>query len=171
VTEVAKTKKAKFDPQTLPRKRMTGNEREAFLRLMTTVDILHKQRPELAQRVRLIPGGLRDYGLVVAKAQALCENLLHTLPNEQLETLLRNIPHMAYTVGTKMFSRGDHDSEYGMWISFKALDPISEVIHEHCMLCMKDTQEQRQCPLAKALDTLPSDKKDYAPGCGYFGLV
>ena len=168
---MAKTKKAKFDPQTLPRKRMTGNEREAFLRLMTTVDILHKQRPELAQRVRLIPGGLRDYGLVVAKAQALYENLLHTLPNEQLETLMRNIPHMAYIVGTTKFSRGDRESEYGMWISFKALVSILEVLHEHCMLCTKNTQEQRMCPLAKALDTLPSDKDDTQPGCGYFGLV
>lgn len=155
----------------LPRKRMTGDEREALLRIMAAVDILHKQRDELAARVKLIPGGPRDYGLLASKAQKLYESILETVPDDQLMTLMRNIPHMAYTVGTKKFSRGDRDSEYGMWISFKALAPISEVLHEHCMLCTKDTQEQRQCPLAKALDTLPSDKKDSAPGCGYFGLV
>jgi hypothetical protein len=138
---------------------------------MAAVDILHKQRDELAARVKLIPGGPRDYGLLASKAQKLYESILETVPDDQLMTLMRNIPHMAYTVGTKKFSRGDRESEYGMWISFKALAPISEVLHEHCMLCTKDTQEQRQCPLAKALDTLPSDKKDSASGCGYFGLV
>jgi len=100
---------------------------------MAAVDILHKQRDELAARVKLIPGGPRDYGLLASKAQKLYESILETVPDDQLMTLMRNIPHMAYTVGTKKFSRGDRDSEYGMWISFKALAPISEVLHEHCI--------------------------------------
>lgn len=155
----------------LPRKRMTGAEREAIIRLMAAADILLKQRADLAERAKLVPGGPRDYGLIAAKTQSLYAQMLLTVPDDQLKTMLRNIPHLAYTVGTRRFARGDRDAEYGMWLSFEALAPISEVLHEHCMLCTKDTQEQRQCPLAKALDTLPSEKDDTQPGCGYFGLV
>jgi hypothetical protein len=153
------------------RKRMNGDEREALLRIMTVVDIMHKQKEFLASRLDLVPNGARMYGHLETMSLLMFEHLMATIPSEQLQTFRRNLPYMAYTVGTKRVANGQRDEEYGMWISFEALKPISEAIHEHCMMCGLNAQEQRSCQLAKALDTLPSDKDDSAPGCGYFGIV
>jgi len=152
------------------RKRMTGNERESFLRLMTAADILHKERDALAGRMKMIPNGSRDYGLIAAKTQKLFEALLTTIPLEQLLTFQRNLPYTVYSVGTKNVG-GKHDSEFGMWISFDALNAIIDSLHDHCMLCTLDIQDQRKCPLAKAFDTLPVSKDEDSRGCGYFGRV
>lgn len=155
----------------IARKRMNGDEYEALLHLTAATSILQKQRVKLAARVKLIPGGPRDYGLLASRMSTLYGELLKTVPVEQLLTFSRNVPHMVYSVGTKRITHADREKEYGIWIDLAALKAISGVLRDHCMLCAKDTQEQRQCPLAKALDTIPGDKDDTAPGCGYFGRI
>lgn len=153
------------------RKRMNGDEYEALLHLTAAADILQKQRGKIAARVKMIPGGPRDYGLLASRIQVLYGELLKTVPLEQLLTFSRNVPGMVYSVGTKRITNSNHSKEYGIWIDLAALKVISETIREHCMLCEKSIQEQRQCPLAKALDTIPGDKDESARGCGYFGRI
>ena len=150
-------------------KRFNASEQEALLQLAAAITNLQRASP-LDRRVSTIPHGKQLLGGAKGMAQRVFEGLLETMPTEQLWSLRRNLDSLCVRVGVK--AAHDSPNDYGRYLSFQALEALTGATRDHCMMCQLSTQQQRQCPLAKALDELPcSERDDDSEGCGYFGRL
>lgn len=92
------------------------------------------------------------------------------MPEEQRASVQRNINGLKYSLHVVRVNGGNTSKEDGIYLSWHALEAITEATKDRCLMCTKDIQEQRKCPLAKALDETPVKKADEnARGCRYFG--
>ena len=126
------------------------------------------EKPYLDRRIKTIKGGWRDLQLMRKLAVKLLENVLATLPTNQLQSLRRNLPHVGVAVGIK---RDRSQDDYGRYMSLDELEILASASREKCLTCTKTVMEQRQCALKKVLDTLPIEGiEDSEKGCPYMFL-
>lgn len=153
------------------RRRMSGTEQREIHALFAAITLLKDDA--LRERLGQVRYGRRDYAMIIKTLYSLCERLMDTIPTQQLISLRRNLKEIGCTVGVR---RPIHrnDAEYGMWLSYDALNALAPAIHDACLLCDRSPGEQRRCPLRAALREMPIDvvvENDEAGKCPYFGGI
>lgn len=155
----------------MEKRRIRGSESEAFKKLHVAADILDAVRDVFRERAGMVKNGRRDLALAATLVNKTFVSMLETVPTDQLITMQHNVANAVYMVGVKRADKTQNDKDYGMWVSWETLNRLIEGARDCCMTCDRGIQEQRQCPLAKAFDTLPADKDNNSIGCGWFGRV
>lgn len=149
--------------------RVRGAESEGFKRLHVASDILGEAITTFHDRSGLIQYGRRDLALASKLVDRVFVRMLETVPQEQGPTLIHNSDNATYSIGVRRYDRIRNDKDFGTWISWETLGILLDSVKEKCLLCDLNPQEQRQCPVAKALDTLAVDKSTEDIGCGRWG--
>ena len=148
-------------------KRMNASEQEALLHLNVAYVAIRKARSNLNIRMGRIPGVNAMCGGAEGGVKRAIQHLKNTMPEEQRRAYDRNCSTMMYSIKVTPATRVLEDDGY--WVSVKAMDTLLGAAAEACLICTKDLQEQRKCPLAKAFNEIPIAKGDAnASGCGYF---
>lgn len=145
------------------KKRMNSSEQDAMLHLRAAYNALDRVQPLIDRGVPHVSAMLNGARGGVFRATQL---LLDTLPDEQLAAYYRNSRAMAYAIKVRSVAvRGDDD---GYWLSMDALETLLKAARETCIICTKDPQQQRMCPLGKCFNEIPIARGDMnSNGCGY----
>ena len=151
--------------------RIRGSEAEAFKRLHVASDILDGLRRDMHERAGLVKWGRRDLAAASALLNKVFAAMLDTVPLPQLQTMARNLKTACFWTGTRRPGERENKTDFGMWVSWDAINGLIEAGREKCITCTLTPQEQRECKLARALDTMPADKDETATGCGYYGRL
>ena len=149
-------------------KRLQGYEQEALLHLYAIITMAHHLEA-LDKRLKLIPNGTRTLGQLKWASKRLLEDVMSTVPTEQVAVQKRNLDHLGYRVGICRVDNNPMTDE-GRWISNGCIVELVEVFREHCMLCNKSYDEQCKCKLRKAFGEFPVDLPEDARGCPYYVL-
>ena len=154
----------------MEQKRMSADERAAHLHIIACMVALGKAEKLLERRLPMVKRGKFWIRGAIKSLRSLSDALDETIPDNQHESIRRQIHTLQLVVGCKNVPNR-RDSEYGFWLSYNDLDLVGNALKNYCLTCDKDAQQQRQCPYAKLMDTLPIDKmNEHSNGCGYFGL-
>lgn len=153
------------------KQRLTHDEYDALMYVKTVQAVLRSDRvqPVLKDRLKGIKYGPRDMGSAVKVLDRLSDALFDTVPLEQVKTLDNNMNKACIHIGVRSTRKFDK-SDYGMVLSWDQLNALREAAQEKCVMCSRDVQAQRSCPLAKLLDALPGERNENARGCGYYGI-
>lgn len=150
------------------RKRLYASERDALLHLnaalqgFTCASALDNRIASIKGAKRLINGAKGMLGKAIF-------DIYDTVPTEQLISFRRQLKGLRYSINVSSVAGKDY-SDDGVWLSLTSLDTLCAGLKDHCLMCQKDTVEQRKCPLAKVLDELPCINADEnAAGCRYYG--
>lgn len=150
------------------RKRLHADERLALLHLcaalqgFVSASALDKRIASIKGAKSLVNGAKGMLGKAV-------DEILDTMPLEQLISFRRQLKGLRYSISVQNVGGKDFKND-GVWLSLEALDALCGATRDHCLMCTKDTAEQRKCELAKAFDEMPCINADEnAPGCRYFG--
>lgn len=152
-------------------KRLNAAEQQALFAMFAALNAL-KDSEDLDGRLTQIKGAKSWRNGALGMIRKTCEGVMESMPAEQIQSVKRNLKTLRYYIAVaKPGGRSYKDD--GRWLSYDALDTLCEAAQERCLVCMKNKQEQRKCPLAKALDELPCAKAyEQSDGCRYFsGLV
>lgn len=141
------------------RQHLRPQEREELFRWMAALSIV-KER-ELDPRFRQGKNGARDLGLLRATLDRLVEQLLDTVPLEELVSVRANAKALRCTVGVRPV-RDSQLQEYGRFVSYEQLDVLIKACDDHCLMCSLEPHEVRSCALRKAIGAIGG----YAPQCG-----
>lgn len=156
----------------MDKKRLYATEYDGLMQLALIGNMLLRSEERLANRLKGIKRG--RFHMACARAQALrtYEAVLDTVPTDQLRQLKRNLDGSSWYVGVKRPGE-TREREYGVWISIEALKVIEEALHEHCLVCPIDIEEQRKCALRRVLDNeLTNNAQERAGGaCPYMGVL
>ena len=155
------------DPEERKRKRLNAREQQGLMSLFAAVNAI-KDSEDIDSRIEQVKGakGMRNSALGLIRKTV--EGIMDTMPADQLISFRRNLKTLRYYIAVTKPNGRDY-SDDGRWLSYDALDTLCAAAKDHCMMCMKDKQEQRKCPLAKALDELPvRNEDDRTDGCRYF---
>lgn len=105
-------------------RRMTGTERDEIMRLAVVDTILLGTKEKLKARAGMVVRGRARLGLAAWAVDSLLEDLMGTIPANQLLALRNNLRMNAFTIGAKRPGGGRADNEYGIWISFNELNAL-----------------------------------------------
>lgn len=155
----------------MERRRIRGSEAESFKQLHVASDILDGLRRDLNERAGMVKWGRRDLAAASTLLNKVFEAMLETVPLSQLETMSRNLKSACFWTGTRRPGERENKTDFGMWVSWDTINGLIEASRDRCLTCALNPQEQRKCPLAKALDELPVEKDETARGCGWFGRL
>ena len=153
-------------------KRLNAAEQQGLIALYAALNAL-KDSEDLDSRLELIDNGKGMRNGARGMIRRLSEKIMDTMPTEQLVSFTRNLQTLRYYVEVSRPNGRPYKND-GRWLSYEALDMLCAAAQEgRCLVCQKNKQEQRKCPLAKAFDELPCMKADErADGCRYFtGLI
>lgn len=154
------------------KRRLTATEKEALQRLNIALEILTKEKDNLAARAAMIPGAKRDMAMMAAKIEKLMGEMVLTIPDEQLATYVRALKMVSYTIGVKNPFRQTNEKDYGMWLPFDVINGLLEGCHDHCMMCNLDRVGRMRCRFRKTLDTIPNDVVQWQDGdCPYYTVI
>lgn len=150
------------------KKRLTASERQTFMHAIAAVEAM-ENLGKMETRIQSIPKGKWLYKTARGLIGKLYEEVFRSVPLEQQKSIQRNLPGLRYSLSIVHVNGKDYSND-GFWLSWAALESLTDAVKDHCLMCQKNTMEQRMCPLAKALDELPCIKADEdARGCRYFG--
>lgn len=150
------------------RKRIHANERLALLHLCAALQGFAEAKA-LDGRIASIKGVKAMVNGSKGMLGKALDEIFNSMPLEQLISFRRNLKGLRYSISVQNVGGKDYKND-GCWLSLDALDALCEAVKDHCLMCTKDTAEQRKCPLAKALGELPCINADEdAKGCRYFG--
>ena len=153
---------------------MTASERESLIRLNVAFEILTTEGEQLRKRFTGVKYGLRDLGMLKAVIHRLMEQVIDTIPEEQMMTYVRSLQMASYTVGVKRpgTNGSRNEKDYGMWLPYEVINGLLQGCHDHCMMCPGDRAERRACRLRKALETIPNDAQEREDGdCPFYTLM
>lgn len=159
----------------MDRQRMTGWEKDALLRLAVAEQILCRETGAIEKRAKSAPGCWRDIRMLQAKIEKIQKQLLDTVPLEQLYILQRAMKDCSYEIGSRGpagRNAAKFKEENGMWLPYQVINVLFGGAREKCLVCMNSMEDQKRCPLRKALDLIPSDVEDRADGgCPYMDVT
>lgn len=151
------------------KRRLSSSERQSFMELVAARTALKHLEPCL-KWFGSIPKAKWRYRTARTLLAKLYDDAMAAMPEEQRASTQRNVNGLRYSLHVARVNGGNTSKEDGFYMSWQALESITEAVTDHCLMCTKSVQEQRQCPLAKALDEAPVKKADNnARGCRYFG--
>ena len=150
------------------RPRLYATERESLVRLAMTVEVTRDMPETFRRRRKLVKGLPARLGLLKWLTSRVMDDLMDTVPAEQLMALRRNLAGASFVIGVRRpgsKAQPLHD-DYGMWMSYNQLDTILEACKDHCMMCGLEPDTARQCPLKKAFDAMGVDI-EHDGSCAY----
>ena len=149
-------------------KRLNASEQQGLIALYAALNAL-KDSEDLDTRLAQIDNGKGMRNGARGMIRRLCEKIMDTMPTEQLVSFSRNLQTLRYYVEVSRPSGRPYKND-GRWLSYDALDILCAAAQDgRCLVCQKNKQEQKQCPLAKAFDELPCQKaNENTDGCKYF---
>lgn len=154
-------------PEEAAKKRLSADEMRGLLNLFAGLNAL-KEAELVNSRITEIEGARRLYMCGWGMIRRLSEKIVDSMPMDQVLSLRRNLKTLRYSISVARPGGKDY-SDDGRWLSYTALDVLVGAAQDTCLMCMKDKQEQRKCPLAKAFDELPCSREDFrTDGCRYF---
>lgn len=142
--------------------RVYADERNALMALSVIADIADDSLGKLVKRAELVKGLKADLGMLRFQAKNVFNQILQTIPDEQLKTLVNNLHDSTYATGVRspVKKRGD----FGMWISFDDIETICEALRDNvCLIC----SDECNCKMRKVLDRLGTDIEHDGGHCGY----
>lgn len=152
----------------MEQKRLTASERKGLYHMFAALEGMVNST-SLQRRIDSIPGCKRLVNSAKGMLGKATEQVMESMPLEQVKSVRRQLPGLRYSISIANVS-GKEMKQDGMWLSWEALEALTEGVRDHCLMCTCNTEEQRRCKLAKALDELPCIKADEnARGCRYFG--
>lgn len=150
-------------------KRMNALEQASHLEIIACIAALNRAARNLTRVGEIKRGNFWLKGAITS-LNNLSNALDATIPDDQHESLCRQISNLQFSIGVTSAS-SQYNKNYGRWLSFNQLDLVGEALQNTCFTCNKDVQEQRKCPYAKLMDSLPIDQPNpNSSGCKYFGL-
>ena len=153
----------------MDKRRLSSSERQSFMELVVARTAL-RSLEGCEKWFSTIPKANQRYHTARTLLTQLFNDCMEAMPEEQRASVQRNINGLKYSLHVVRVNGGNRPSDDGFYLSWPALESITEATRDRCLMCTKDIQEQRQCPLAKALDEAPVKKADNnARGCRYFG--
>lgn len=153
----------------MDKRRLSSSERQTFMELVVARTAL-RSLEGCEKWFSTIPKANQRYHTARTLLTQLFEDAMAAMPEEQRASTQRNINGLKYSLHVVRVNGGNRPSDDGFYLSWPALESITEATRDRCLMCTKNVQEQRQCPLAKALDEAPVKKADNnARGCRYFG--
>lgn len=149
---------------------MTADEQVGLRRLSCAKTLLNLDG--LDARIKCIPYGARDLGMIRAKIKRLMDEIMNTVPDDQQPGLKRNLRQLSINIGQKKPVASTYEQDYGLWVSYEGINGLMEAAHETCMMCGKRGKEQQTCPLRKGLNELPVERINETKGeCPYYGRI
>ena len=149
-------------------RRLKSTEYTALMHLMAAVEAMGSAGA-LNDRIASIP---RCKAMINGAYGGLCKGtkaILKSMPLEQVRSVQRQLKGLDYNLRIKSVNGVDH-RETGYYVTLDALNCICAATKDHCLMCDKNTEEQRKCKLAKALDELPCiNANESTHGCRYYG--
>jgi len=129
------------------------------------------ERIGLERRFAKVKNGPRNWMYAKKHIKTLLEGVMDQIPTEQLMSLSKNLDSISFTVGIKK-PITQSDKDFGLWLSYDAINALMESAHDTCMMCSKTGKEQQSCPLRKGLDELPVQRINETKGeCPYYGRI
>ena len=151
--------------------RLKASEREALMRMALAEDFLLKNKRDLDNRLMRVHMGHNRISVLCGMIRNLNLLLYETVPREQMESFHLNIQSVGYTIGVMRPGEKTSNDDFGLWLSFNTINTLVAALKDHCLMCDKDTIQQRQCPLQKALDEIGNDLRDDGRPCKYRGVL
>ena len=149
-------------------RRVYASEREELVRLFALRTVSNALPEEMATRAKMIPGLTEELETIKRMVDEALFHLLETVPKEQEEQLVRTLLTTSYLVGARRPAAQDNNADYGLWISNHTMNALLDAIQQSCIVCFKEEDEERRCPLRKALDMIGTDVEHGDRGeCGY----
>ncbi len=149
----------------MERKRMNAEEQIALYNLEAAIKAIELAKPLAKQRLGM-PGAKAMFRGAEGSLKKLLELIKDTMPTEQRTAYAMNARTLKYWFKIAPPMRRFDDD--GCWISLEGVDAILDAAREKCLVCTLDLQQQRKCPLAKAMNQVPVKNMDEnASGCGY----
>lgn len=154
----------------IERKRMVADERDALIELTVIKLLCADVTQKLQRRSKAIKRSRSRLGLIRWASEWLVTAFMASVPDEQIESLKRNLADSSYQIGTKRHASRNKD-DWGLWVSFDDLETITEAGKAQCLSCDLHDGRERACKLRQALDNLGSDiEHDSGKGCGYMWM-
>lgn len=152
----------------MQQKRLNAYERKGLMHMFAALEGF-ANLDAMQGRIAQIPGCKRLVNSAKGMLGKAIEEVMASMPAEQVVSVKRQLPGLRYSIAIVDVTGKDMRKD-GMWLSWEALEALSEAIKDRCLMCSKNVEEQRKCRLAKALDELPCIKADEdARGCRYYG--
>ncbi len=122
------------------------------IELLTALHMyLEAYEPIVKDRLKSIPGGLRDWRLVMAKAYGLCDRIYDTMPRDKKVKLLNSVKSSELVMRPVAATRPTDT----VIADCKAVRTLIYATTDHlCSMCCKEGAEIRHCELRKAMRAL-----------------
>lgn len=132
----------------MDRKRLNSNEQKDFVNLCAAEALL--QVDNLKRRIddegwEKVHNGLID----------LVNDVMSTMPYEQLKSYQKQMKHIAISVGIK--NAGVDPDWDGRYLNFSQINELLEGCQDHCLMCDKMPQTMKQCGIRKVYNSLPAE--------------
>lgn len=145
--------------------RLNAAEQVALCNLEAAIKAMELAKPLTVKRLHM-KGAKAMFNGVIGSLNRLMELLKADMPTEQRLAYTMNARTLKYWFKIAPPMRRFDDD--GCWISLEGVDTILDAAREKCLVCTLDLQQQRKCPLAKAMNQVPVKNMDEnASGCGY----
>ena len=152
------------------RKRLSRGEQIDLIDLMGIADRADYVLKHDSLRNRLKRTKRAKWRLASARSNLvrLVEDMLDTVPVDQLKHMQRNLKHVRVHVyvGNAVQQK---DKLEGRWFNIEEMNTVASAVAQCCQMCPYDNaQDQNQCKFKKLMDCLPVDPDENTVGCGWF---
>ena len=151
---------AKVQKLNLPELRPRKEEIDAIIAIQVIAKELKKAETSMHKRIKSIPGGWRDFKMLLSVIEIFTMKLIYTLPLEKYKTLEALLPNIRYSITYhKKVGRSD-DTISGIYT--KDMDKLIAAAHENCKICDGNCDA---CALGKVFDRMLYTDRE--PGRSY----
>lgn len=132
---------------------LSYNEYQALRAIFGAKNALEQTHKQLEQRVRLIPGGWRDFKLIMAVLDKLLNAVLRTIPAKKLVQIRSELSRTICEIKLQGVTGGLPDDKLLTVVPQGALETVvNESMTMKCFAC--ERCDYKRCELFKAIDSL-----------------
>ena len=152
--------------------RLRGNERQGILEILTAYQIVKEAEGKVDKRIGKIKRGRWRAHVALAMLDTLSNELVRTVPVDQLVNLKHDMEHATFKIG--MYRPLDTRNEFGIWLSYADAETLFNGLNDHCLVCDLDRAGQAKCRIRKMMNSIPNeavDIRDNGQSCPYYSIV
>lgn len=153
---------------------LSGREYYALRELFAAVDGFNRTAQELENRVRTVPGGLRDLRMLRSVSAKLMGNILGTVPVKKLAQIRRELENSEMLIRVKPVNPKKDEYEDNLtYVPQQALERICrKAIELECFCCEKKGREAKKCQLRNDIqETYMFEYPDDGKECPFAGAT
>lgn len=133
---------------------LSGREYYALRELFGMVSSFNNCAGDLEKRVKTIPGGWRDFRLLMTLSEKLMGKLLGTVPQKKLAMIRRELSHTTCEIKVTMDVSGRRAEGFSYVPDDALVNTVERVMNWECLFCEKRGADVKRCPVRKDLDAL-----------------